>query len=156
MNTRNVGPLGRVGGQVSSSIPQGPEIDTPYEPTAVDVAVSRLSQERLDQSGPQQDVSVHANDDPKSQAPVRASFRAYKLRSVAGQSIQAIPANPSRKYLMVQNETGATITLAFGTAADPLDFSAPAGAVAEWNQVVPTNSLNVFTTVAGPFTVIEG
>lgn len=87
-----------------------------------------------------------------------APFVQTPLQTVAG-SMQALPARERRRYLAIQNQSGAVLSVNFGAAALAINLQIAAGASVEWNQrgAIPNNSVNIFCAGAGNnFVIIEG
>lgn len=86
----------------------------------------------------------------------------YSLANVTTASQQAAAANSGRNYLLIQNTSDVTISVAFNKAATNTptagngSLQLVAGAVHEWlgNQFIPTGTINVIAASGASKTVV--
>lgn len=79
----------------------------------------------------------------------------FSVDLVAGRSLEVSPSNKARRYLLVQNKSGAAVQYATNRPANARDADIAVGGNYEPN-VPPTDSINLFSAAGGTVVVIEG
>lgn len=87
--------------------------------------------------------------------PVAVPIYTNAFALAAGQQLELSPAKPTRAYLLVQNNTGTVLFLAFGRKANDGDIQIQNGGNYEPSQA-PSTSVNVYTTAGGRCAINEG
>lgn len=92
--------------------------------------------------------------------PPSDTFRAlnYPINIGAGQQAQPTPANPNRRYLLIQNNGANSLEVLFGAKADAntSNLVIAGGASQEWAIKVPTDAIYLYSVAGTVGVIMEG
>lgn len=80
----------------------------------------------------------------------------FILAAAGVQTAPAAPGNPSRQFLIIQNQTANPIFVDFGKPATASSFTIAANSMFVFDQKIPIDSINLFSPLGSNGVIVEG